>query len=174
MSGDKLLGGPQCGILLGSTDLLERMRRNPLCRALRVDKLTLAALAATLKLYLQPERARREIPVLRMLTLTAADIERRAAAMRQQCEAAGLGARLEPGYSATGGGAAAAAELPTTLLLVERSGWSAVQLERYLRRTATPPVVVRIVDDRVALDLRTVAAHEEAPLLRSLRDASEE
>ncbi|MGH7449071.1 MAG: L-seryl-tRNA(Sec) selenium transferase, partial [Longimicrobiales bacterium] len=104
MSGDKLLGGPQCGIILGSTDLLDRMRRNPLCRALRVDKLTVAALAATLRLYLVPDRARREIPVLRMLTLDPAVIEARAGALARECAGLGLDTRVVAGTSAVGGG----------------------------------------------------------------------
>jgi L-seryl-tRNA(Ser) seleniumtransferase len=78
MSGDKLLGGPQCGIILGRTALVERMRRNPLCRALRVDKLTLAALSATLRLYLEPESVLDRVPVLRMITLPASEIQSRA------------------------------------------------------------------------------------------------
>src|SRR5688572_3576982 len=104
-SGDKLLGGPQCGILLGSRTLLERMRRNPLCRALRVDKLTLAALEATLRLYLEPERARREIPILAMLSLPLDVLRRRADALAERLRGAGLAARSEDGASAVGGGA---------------------------------------------------------------------
>jgi L-seryl-tRNA(Ser) seleniumtransferase len=170
MSGDKLLGGPQCGIILGSTDLLERMRRNPLCRALRVDKLTLAALSGTLRLYLDPARARREIPVLRMLTLDSAGIETRAAALAQQCRDAGMSVRVVAGASAVGGGAAAAAVLPTALLLVEAAGMGAHELEDRLRM-GSPPVVTRIVDGQPAIDLRTVAPEDEPLLLRALAEA---
>lgn len=171
MSGDKLLGGPQCGIIVGRADLLERMRRNPLCRALRVDKLTIAALAATLRLYLEPRRALREIPVLRMLTLDVATIRARAESLAKQCISAGLIARVEDGTSAVGGGAAASVTLPTALVLVECGAAGAALLERRLR-TGRPPVITRIIGDRVAIDLRTVATHEEAALLRALRDAS--
>ncbi|HSJ30182.1 MAG TPA: L-seryl-tRNA(Sec) selenium transferase [Longimicrobiales bacterium] len=164
MSGDKLLGGPQCGIVLGSADLLERMRRNPLCRALRVDKLTLAALAATLRLYLEPARARREIPVLRMLTIPQADIERRAVALAAQCDTPVLRMRVASGLSAVGGGAAAGAALPTSLLLVQCEGMAVHELEARLR-TRTPHVITRISDDAVALDLRTVPPDDD-PLVR--------
>ena len=170
MSGDKLLGGPQCGIVLGSADLLERMRRNPLCRALRVDKLTLAALAATLRLYLEPARARREIPVLRMLTMPKADIEQRAIALVKQCEGPRLRMRVADGLSAVGGGAAAGAALSTSLLLVQGEGMAVHELEARLR-TGTSPVITRIVDDAVALDLRTVSPDDDAQLRVALAQA---
>jgi L-seryl-tRNA(Ser) seleniumtransferase len=169
MSGDKLLGGPQCGIVLGSTNLLERMRRNPLCRALRVDKLTLAALAATLRLYLDPARALEEIPVLRMLTLDAAAIEVRSHALVRACAAIGLDARVAAGTSAVGGGAAAAAVIPTVLVLI-RGVVSVNELERRLR-TGSPAVITRIVDDCIAIDVRTVAAEDDPRLPDALAAA---
>ena len=169
-SGDKLLGGPQCGIIVGRTELVERMRGNPLCRALRVDKLTIAALAATLRLYLEPARALREVPVLRMLTTDAATLHARAEALAVQCGGIGLTAGLQPGSSAVGGGAAPGASLPTTLLTLDAVSGSAAGIERRLR-TGRPAVITRIVDGRVAIDLRTVGTHEEAALLRALRDA---
>ncbi|HEX6307881.1 MAG TPA: L-seryl-tRNA(Sec) selenium transferase [Longimicrobiales bacterium] len=171
MSGDKLLGGPQCGIILGTADHVDRMRRNPLCRALRVDKLTLAALSATLRLQLDPERALREIPVLRMLTTRTAELEPRAEALVRACDGMGLDARIVGGVSAVGGGAAPAAAIPTVLVTLARSGVSALELERRLR-TGTPTVVARIVDDRVAIDLRTVDPEEEPLLLRALEAAA--
>ena len=171
MSGDKLLGGPQCGIVLGSADLLERMRRNPLCRALRVDKLTLAALAATLALYLEPLRARQEIPVLRMLTMPQEYIEQRASALAEQCGGPALSVRVAQGLSAVGGGAAAGAALPTSLLLVQREGMAVHELESRLR-TGITPVIARIVDDAVALDLRTVSPDDDALLQDALLHAA--
>lgn len=153
-SGDKLLGGPQCGILIGSAHLIERMRRNPLCRALRVDKLTIAALAATLRLYLEPERALDSIPVLRMLRLGRQDIEPRAARLAARLRDAGLDASLREDQSAVGGGAAPAAALPTTLVLV-RCTAGAADAERRLR-AGDPPVIARVIDEAIALDLRTV------------------
>jgi L-seryl-tRNA(Ser) seleniumtransferase len=170
MSGDKLLGGPQCGIILGGHRQLERMRANPLCRALRVDKLTLAALAATLRLYLDADRALQEIPVLRMLTVSPAELAARAAGFAERCRAAGVSVELRVGQSAVGGGAAPGAELPTTLVLLHGP---AVELERALRRGSLP-VIGRIVDDTLALDLRTLPPGEEARLLECVRAACAE
>ena len=171
LSGDKLLGGPQCGIILGRSDLLDRMRRNPMCRALRVDKLTIAALAATLRLYLEPARALREIPVLRMLALDVESIRARASALAAQCCSAGMAAEVEGGTSAVGGGAAASVSLPTALVVFTDGPEAASRLERRLR-AGRPPVIARMVDGRVAIDLRTVAPHEDAALLRALHEAS--
>ncbi|HUF52084.1 MAG TPA: L-seryl-tRNA(Sec) selenium transferase [Longimicrobiales bacterium] len=155
LSGDKLLGGPQCGIVLGRAALIDRMRRNPLCRALRVDKLTLAALAATLRLYLDPARARREIPVLRMLTLVPEELNARAAALAARCADAGVPCRTFMASSAVGGGATPAAVLPTVLVQITIAQPRASELEQRLR-SGEPHVIARIVDDCVALDLRTV------------------
>lgn len=171
MSGDKLLGGPQAGIILGSEALIARMRANPLCRAFRVDKLTLAALEATLMLYRDPARARREIPVLRMLSLTAEEVAMRARPMLARWAARGLDVELEAGASAVGGGAYPGAELATTLISIERQGLSAAELERRLRMS-DPAVIARIVGDRVVLDLRTVLPEEEEVLARVVEDAA--
>lgn len=171
MSGDKLLGGPQCGIIVGRADLIEKMRGNPLCRALRVDKLTLAALTATLRLYLEPERALREIPVLRMLTLPAAALEARAGAMAAACRDAGVAAGTARAESAVGGGAAPMAALPSTLVIVAPEAVDAITLERRLR-CGHPPVIVRMLDGAVAIDLRTVPPAQDEQLLRALVTAS--
>ncbi len=170
MSGDKLLGGPQAGIVLGRGEWIARMRRNPLCRAFRVDKLTLAALEATLALYRDPDAALREIPVLRMLSLGAEALETRARTWVERLEAAGVAAETMSGASAVGGGAHPGAELPTTLVLVASARRSARAVEAALR-AGEPAVVARIVDGRVALDPRTVAQEEEAALLGRVRDA---
>jgi L-seryl-tRNA(Ser) seleniumtransferase len=155
LSGDKLLGGPQCGIVLGRSAPVARMRANPLCRAVRVDKLTLAALNATLGLYLDPQRALREVPVLRMLTAAPAELESRARALSSSITGAGVAARTMPGHSAVGGGAAPGAALVTTLVAVHAGGTTAQQLQRRLR-AGDPPVIARIVDDVLVLDPRTV------------------
>ncbi|HEX7118960.1 MAG TPA: L-seryl-tRNA(Sec) selenium transferase [Longimicrobiales bacterium] len=170
MSGDKLLGGPQAGILLGRAEWIGRMRRNPLCRAFRVDKFTLAALEATLALYRDPDVAMREVPVLRMLSLGAAELERRAASWIERLGAAGVAADAVPGGSAVGGGAYPGVELPTTLVAVTAAARSATELEAALR-SGEPAVVARIVDGRVVLDPRTVAEAEEDALLERVRDA---
>jgi len=169
MSGDKLLGGPQAGIILGRRDLILRLRRNPLCRALRVDKLTLAALEATLALYRDPEQARREVPTLRMLALEPEALAARAHGVAERLRQAGISAATLPGESAVGGGAYPEATLPTTLVALEVET-PADEVVRRLRG-ATPPVVARIQDGRVVLDLRTVAPEEEAPLVRAVCDA---
>ena len=158
-SGDKLLGGPQAGCLVGKAELIARAKRNPLARALRADKLTLAALEATLSLYHDPSRAIQEIPVLRMLTLSAAELRARAARLQ---EAVASSARqhnrptaLVAGHSAVGGGSFPGAELPTTLVAIDPGPLGAAGLALRLR-LGTPSVIARIQDDRVLLDPRTL------------------
>ncbi len=171
-SGDKLLGGPQAGILVGRRDLLARARRNPLARTVRIDKLSLAGLEATLRLYREPERARGEIPVLRMLSLTATTIGDRAAALASALRSAGpdLAMTIEDETSQVGGGALPLQVIPTRVLAIRPARGTAADLEGRLRRSH-PPVLVRIKDDRILLDLRTVAESEERMLLDALREA---
>jgi L-seryl-tRNA(Ser) seleniumtransferase len=171
LSGDKLLGGPQAGILLGRRDLVERIRRNPLCRAVRVGKLTLAALEATLAHYLDPARARTEIPVLRMLTATAAELAERAGRMAAILRDWGIDAGTSAGASVVGGGAFPGVELPTTLVTIAPAGCTLVELERRLREGA-PSVVGRVQDERLLLDPRTVSPDEEAALAAAVRAAA--
>jgi len=171
LSGDKLLGGPQAGILLGRRDLVERTRRNPLCRALRVDKLTLAALEATLAHYLDPARACAEIPVLRMLTATATELAERAGRIAAVLRECGIDAGTSPGASVVGGGAFPGVELPTTLVSIAPTGCTLVELERRLRE-GEPSVVTRIQDERLLLDPRTVSPDEEAALTAAVRVAA--
>jgi len=167
MSGDKLLGGPQAGLIVGRRDLVERMRLNPLCRAFRVDKLTLAALEATLVEYLDPEHARRRIPVLRMLTATAAELDGRARRIADRLRERGIDAGTADAASAVGGGALPGFELPTTVVCVSPAGCTAAELERRLR-TRKPAVVARIRSDVVQLDPRTVRESEEADLVAAV------
>jgi L-seryl-tRNA(Ser) seleniumtransferase len=155
-SGDKLLGGPQAGILVGGAKAIERSRRNPLARALRADKMTLAALDATLALYDDPETARREIPVLAMLTESAESIAHRAAALAAACPRA-LAPVLVPGSSAVGGGAFPDADLPTTLVQLDPGPLGPDALALRLR-LGDPPVVARVAEGRVLLDPRTLSA----------------
>ena len=157
-SGDKLLGGPQAGILVGGAQAIDRSRRNPLARALRADKMTLAALEATLALYDDPEGARREIPVLAMLTEPAGSIARRAAALAAACPPA-LAATLVPGASAVGGGAFPDAILPTTLVRIDAGPLGPDALALRLRLGA-PPVLARVADGHVVLDPRTLSGDE--------------
>ena len=147
-SGDKLLGGPQAGIVVGRADLVERLRRHPLQRALRADKLTLAALEGTLALYLDPERALREVPVLRMLNEPVPTVQARAARL------AGLtGGTVEETVARVGGGALPLAELPSFACAVDES------LAAPLRQ-GEPPIVGVVRDGRLLLDCRTLADAE--------------
>lgn len=155
-SGDKLLGGPQAGCAAGRRALIRAMRSSPLARALRADKLTLAALQATLALYRDPARALAEVPVLRMLTLSAAELARRAADLAALVPPA-LDPQCAPGQSAVGGGAFPDAPLPTTLVLLDPGPIGAAALALKLR-LGVPSVLARVEDDRVVLDPRTLPA----------------
>ena len=159
-SGDKLLGGPQAGIIVGRAALVDRIRRHPLMRALRVDKMIYAALEATLAEY-AAGRAAATVPVQRMLTATAGEIRTRADAVAAAIGAAG-GWRTEivAGTSAIGGGSAPGVEIPTWLVAIEKRGLSPDALEAGLRRL-TPPVIARIEQERVLLDLRTIAPDQD-------------
>jgi L-seryl-tRNA(Ser) seleniumtransferase len=161
-SGDKLLGGPQAGCIIGREPLVSRCRANPLARALRSDKLTLAALAATLALYQDPKGAIRSVPVLAMLTLDREELARRAAQLVSLCPAA-TRAQSIPGESAVGGGAFPGAVLPTTLVALDAGPLGPDGLALRLR-LGSPSVVTRVSDDRVLLDPRTLL-EESLPLV---------
>jgi L-seryl-tRNA(Ser) seleniumtransferase len=161
-SGDKLLGGPQAGLIVGKRQLVEKLRRNPLARAVRVDKLTLAALEATLRLCLDEGRAFSSIPVLRALVLPLQEIDHRARRLCDQITKLAHG-QLElsvvDGTSEVGGGALPLEAMPTRLVAVKAPLLTAQVVEANLRRT-DPPVMVRIRDDQVLLDPRTVMEEE--------------
>jgi len=165
-SGDKLLGGPQAGLLTGRADLIARMRKNSLFRALRVDKLTYAALAATLLAYVKNDHS--AIPALRMMRLTKQEIAARAEAMVQKLRSTAPKWELETvdGESVVGGGAAPSAVLPTRLIAMSLPGSTADWLSARLRR-CDPPIVARVEDGRVLLDLRTVFLEQD----RAIADA---
>jgi L-seryl-tRNA(Ser) seleniumtransferase len=167
MSGDKLLGGPQAGIVVGEAAAVARLRRNPLARALRVDKLTLAALEATLALYRDPPRAVREIPALAMLTAPVAGVRARADALRGALAARGVEADVVDSEASVGGGAFPTARISSAAVAV---GGVAQQVEERLRR-AERPVIGRIVDGRVWLDLRSVPEADDAAFTRATLDA---
>src|SRR5579864_3119892 len=166
-SGDKLLGGPQAGMLSGHRELIARIRSNPLFRALRVDKLTYAALEATLFAYVRQDHD--GIPALCMLRLSPEAIARRAAAVKQRLEsvASPLALEVVDGRSVVGGGAAPAATLPTRLLAISCQGLSADQLAARLR-LGQPPMVARVEEGRVLLDLRTVFPEQDELVVSSL------
>jgi len=169
MSGDKLLGGPQAGIILGKAEAIARLRKNPLARAMRVDKLTLSALEATLRLYLEPERARREIPVLAMLTAPVEEIMSRAAALAASLQTAGLEARIVATRASPGGGAFPAAEIPSSAVAVG-SEYDATSVEDKLRRGEIP-VIGRIMDGVLLLDLRSVMPRDDTALTAAVLKA---
>ncbi len=166
-SGDKLLGGPQAGVIAGRPALVEKVRKNPLFRALRVDKMTYAALAATLRSYLS-ERLD-DLPVARMIRLKKEEITRRAQAFVAAAKTGrhGLSLDLVDGESVIGGGSTPGQTLPTTLVAVTHPRLGAKDLERRFR-SSNLPVVVRVEDNRVLLDLRTVSPNEEVLLLTVL------
>ena len=167
-SGDKLLGGPQAGVIAGRTAQVERIRRHPLMRALRVDKMTYAALEATLTEYASG-RATSSVPVQRMVTLTADEIRARAEVLASAVGSmSGWRATLVEGASAVGGGSAPGVELATCLVAIEQAGLGPVALEERLRGL-TPPVIARIERDRLLLDLRTVFPDQDQQLLELLR-----
>jgi L-seryl-tRNA(Ser) seleniumtransferase len=164
-SGDKLLGGPQAGILSGRRDLVARMRSNSLFRALRADKLAYAALEATLLAYVKGDH--NAIPALRMMRLSKDEIGRRAEALARSVPASRLSVELIDGESVIGGGAAPSAVLPTRLLALTHRDLSADELSAALR-AFDPPIIARVEEGRVLLDLRTVFPAQDEILARVL------
>jgi L-seryl-tRNA(Ser) seleniumtransferase len=162
-SGDKLLGGPQAGIIIGQAQYIAPLKKHPLARALRIDKLDLAALSATLVHYLKDE-ALREIPVWRMISLPLSEIEQQANDFAAQLRSAGFSANVIDGQSTIGGGSLPGETLSTKLVAV-----TVTNPDEFLAqlRHGNPPVVARIENDRVVFDLRTVLDRET--LLHSLK-----
>ncbi len=166
-SGDKLLGGPQAGIIAGKSDLISKLRHHPLYRALRVDKITYAVLEATLEIH-RRGNALNKIPTLKMLSMSKEQIATRVTQFVEKLsdklgEKSDLKFEIIDGDSATGGGAAPDAKLETKLIALTHKTLSAVRIEHALRFAATP-VITRIVDDRVLIDLRTVSETDESEL----------
>jgi L-seryl-tRNA(Ser) seleniumtransferase len=163
MSGDKLLGGPQAGLILGPREAIDRIRKNPLTRSYRVDKLTLAALEATLALYRDPPRALREVPVLAQLTADVAALRRRAEAI----VSAGRLANIEiiDSDASVGGGAFPTARIPSVALSI---GGNADRIEKKLR-DGDPPLVARVANGRVLVDLRTIFPSEDELVAAAVR-----
>ncbi|MEJ7576591.1 MAG: L-seryl-tRNA(Sec) selenium transferase [Pyrinomonadaceae bacterium] len=173
-SGDKLLGGAQAGLIVGREKHIELLRRHPLARALRLDKLTLAALEATLEAY-RRGTAQEEIPVLRMIAQTYAQLEQRAVNFVERLRdcSAQYECEIVRGESAVGGGSAPTTHPPTALIRLTHPELPAHRLEQKLRQETHPPVVARLVEDRLVLDLRTVADDEEDELLEAFRNSEE-
>jgi L-seryl-tRNA(Ser) seleniumtransferase len=170
-SGDKLLGGPQAGIIAGKKDLLQRVRRHPLFRALRVDKLTIAALEVTLNAYLRS--AWNEIPAQRMIRMTAQELQQRAENflrhMHTLLPSSDAKMEIADGFSLAGGGSTPDQSLPSKIIRVSSQKYAAAKLEQRLRRPAKGvSVIARVEEDRVILDLRTVFPEQEPLLATSL------
>jgi L-seryl-tRNA(Ser) seleniumtransferase len=170
-SGDKLLGGPQAGIIAGRRDLIARVRRHPLFRALRVDKLTIAALEVTLGAYLRA--AWDEIPAIRMIRATPQELKRRAEnlfrELRPELPLDEVEIEITDGTSLAGGGSTPAQSLPTKVIRIASARYSATKLEQRLRRApAGISVIARVEDDHLVLDLRTVLPEQEPLLVKTL------
>jgi L-seryl-tRNA(Ser) seleniumtransferase len=165
MSGDKLLGGPQAGLILGRREILDRIRSNPLTRSYRVDKLTLAALEATLALYRDPSRALREVPVLAQLTCPVDVLRPRAERVR--AAVARPAVAVVESEASVGGGAFPTARIPSIALAIDGP---APEIELRLR-SGDPPVIARVADGRVLLDLRTIFPSDDPPLAQAIRSA---
>jgi L-seryl-tRNA(Ser) seleniumtransferase len=166
-SGDKLLGSAQAGLIVGKHAIVDRLRKHPLYRALRSDKLRLAALEATLVAH-QREVATAEVPVIQMLSLTNEEIESRARLLIEQVTGTGLELSLQPGHSAIGGGAGPTSNLSTTLVAITHPQLTAQEIERALR-SSSPSIIGRISEGRVLLDLRSVFPDELPELASALR-----
>jgi L-seryl-tRNA(Ser) seleniumtransferase len=171
-SGDKLLGGPQAGFVVGRPELVTRLRRDPLARVCRLDRLLIAALAQTLGAYLRGTE-REEIPTLRMVALEAEEIGRRASKVKRRVgsvdRAAGRLVSVVDGVSKTGGGSSPSGERPTRLLAVELPGSDAGRLERELR-LGDPPIIGRVQEGRLLLDLRAVLPEQDERLAQRLAE----
>lgn len=166
-SGDKLLGGPQAGIILGQKEFIDRIKHNPMMRAFRVDKLIFSALEATLTSYANGN-ALTEVPAIAALHATKDEIARRARSFIRRIRNPNLTLQLVDGNSVVGGGSAPAAALPTKLVSVTSASLSATEIEARLRHNS-PPIIARIEMNQLLLDLRTVTKEEERALLTSLR-----
>ena len=166
-SGDKLLGSTQAGLIAGKHAIVSQLRKHPLYRALRSDKLRLAALEATLVSHLK-DVAHVEVPVIQMLSLTASELEQRARSFIDALPQTELTFELVPGESAIGGGAGPTSTLPTTLIAITHPSKSAQEIEHQLR-TSTPPIIARIAEGKVLLDLRTVFDSEIPAIIHVLK-----
>jgi len=167
-SGDKLMGGPQAGVIVGKQDLVARIRRNPLMRVCRVDKFTYAILDWTLTRYERGDYLE-TLPVYRMLLESQEDVRTRAERLAERLRPLGFEVGLCDGVSLVGGGSAPGETIPTVLLQIALPGFSASQLENRLRQH-TPPVLARTENDRVVMDLRTVITGEEDAIFAALSD----
>jgi L-seryl-tRNA(Ser) seleniumtransferase len=169
-SGDKLLGGPQCGIIAGRKALVEKIERHPLARALRLDKITLSALGATLRLYRDPQQARQSVPILRLLSASVDNLKCRAERLAPQMAAVKTivnSAEAISDVTYIGGGSIPTQQLPTWCVALKPESWPVDRLAAALR-TGVPAVIGRVRDDRLLLDLRSVFPRQDAEMLTAL------
>jgi L-seryl-tRNA(Ser) seleniumtransferase len=171
-SGDKLLGGPQAGILAGRKDFIQRIEKDPLMRAFRLDKMTLAALETTLRIYLNEERALQQVPGLRMLGISLAELRQRAEGLAVRLRQVGELAKVKVSEDVAfvGGGSLPDQSMKTYVLEIEAQGLSDEELA-YRLRTGTPAVIGRLRDGKLVLDVRTVFSHQEDGLIEAVRNA---
>jgi L-seryl-tRNA(Ser) seleniumtransferase len=171
-SGDKLLGGPQGGVIVGSKGHIEKLQKNPITRALRIDKLTLAGFEATLMEYLDEEKAITSVPTLRMLLQKPEEIRVRAKkiARRLKKEISNAHIRVTADFSRAGGGALPERDLPTFVTAITTDSMSVNELEEKLRK-GTPPVITRIKEDTLVLDARTIREHDIPILVQRVKSA---
>jgi L-seryl-tRNA(Ser) seleniumtransferase len=170
-SGDKLLGGPQAGVIAGRKEWIQKIEKDPLMRAFRLDKMTLAALEATLRLYLNEEEALREVPVLRLLSIPLEALRRRAEALTERLQAAQLTASAREDSAFVGGGSLPDQALRTWVVEVEAAGVGDAELARRLR-TGDPAVMGRLQGGKLLLDVRTVFPVQEEALVQAVMDAA--
>jgi L-seryl-tRNA(Ser) seleniumtransferase len=170
-SGDKLLGGPQAGIIAGRKELIQKIEKDPLMRAFRVDKTTLAALEATLRVYLNEEKALQEAPVLRMLGMSLEELRRRCDALAARlCQIEGVSATVSEDEAYVGGGSLPDQAMKTCVVEVTASSLSDADLA-YRLRTGQPAVMGRLRDGKLLLDLRTVFPRQEGALVGAIGQA---
>lgn len=172
-SGDKLLGGPQTGVILCKKEWIQTLKKHPLTRAMRVDKMTLAALEATLESYLEPEKAMEEIPTLRMLAVDPALLKLRAESLCEKLTALGVPCQVIPEQDQVGGGSVPTQLLPTWAVAVDPKRVSVDGLERRLRREADIPIIGRIAHDRYLLDARTLWEEDFDYIASAVKEADQ-
>lgn len=175
-SGDKLLGGPQAGVIAGKKELIEKIRKNQLTRALRIDKMTLAALEMTLRIYRDPEKAISKIPTLRMLSFDESTMKVRAREIEKLIKEVGLkglSTEIFPSTSRAGGGSLPETGIPTTCVGIEIENISAVFIEKFMRKN-NPPIMGRIEADKFILDPRTIQDEEEKIIASAFKNLKQE
>lgn len=168
-SGDKMLGGPQAGIIVGKKEYIDRMKKNQLTRALRIDKMTLAALEATFNHYLEEQEAIREIPTLNMILMPLEEVKKKAQRLKRKLSQKGVNISLSTDFSMVGGGSMPTEKIPTYVLKVKHSSYSPEYMEKALRGYEEP-IITRISEGELILDLRTIFEEDYALVERAFKE----